>query len=155
MEKRQVREPSMRRLICGGVILSLSSIAVALRPAEFDRLDGLQIAALLRDPRTKTHQSLGFRDLEKLPSVLRDARGALLLVRTDQGNLARLLVAPAFRKRPPAEVDRERARPELIPILLVERFEVFGGEHPATRIARGQDLMFFPGFQLDLDSGRH
>ena len=38
-------------------------------------------------------------------------------------------------------------------MILVERFAVFDGGHPASRLARGKDLMLFPGFQLDLDTG--
>jgi biopolymer transport protein ExbD len=117
------------------------------------------IASLLGDPGSKVHSSLGFRDLEALPSVLRDSRSALVLVKTDMGNLARMLVAPAFRKRQRTagilNTDaQKKIQADLVPLLLVERFEVFDGGHPASRIARGRDLMLFDGFQLDLDSGQ-
>ena len=38
-------------------------------------------------------------------------------------------------------------------MLLVERFAVFDGGNPLPGW-RGQDLMLFPGFQLDLDTGQ-
>ncbi len=116
------------------------------RGDEFDRLGGAALAALLSDARTRTHTALGFRELEALPSVLRDTRSALLIVKTDQGNLAQLLVSPGFRKRP-------GGKGPLVPLLLVERFEVFEAGNPGSRLARGKNLMLFSGFQLDLDTG--
>ena len=58
------------------------------------------LAALAARTQPGCTRPLGFRELEALPSVLRDSRSALVLVKTDQGNLARLLVSPGFRKRP-------------------------------------------------------
>lgn len=132
-----------------GPLLSVALLvpSSAVRGDEFDRLGGAALAALLRDAQTRTHPALGFRELEALPSVLRDTRSALLIVKTDQGNLAQLLVSPGFRKRP-------GDKGPLVPLLLVERFEVFDSGNPGARLARGKDLTLFPGFQLDLDTGQ-
>lgn len=97
--------------------------------------------------RLEERAGLGFRDLEALPQVLRDSRSALLIVRTDQGNLARLLVSPGFRK-PTAPGQPLR------PILVLERFDVFDGGNDAGRLARGKNMVLFAGFQVDLDSGQ-
>jgi biopolymer transport protein ExbD len=146
-----------QRVAVSALILALACSGNPSSAAEFDRLGGEVIASLLRDPKTRAHQALAFRDLEALPPILGDTRASLLLARTDQGNLARLLVAPAFRKRPtPGDgaAEPRKSRGELVPILLVERFDVFDGGHPSSRVSQGQDLMLFPGFQLDLDSGQ-
>ena len=119
----------------------------AARSDEFDRLGGSVLAGLLRDGQTHAHATLDFRELEALLPVLRDSRSALLIVKTDQGNLGQLLVSPGFRKRP-------GGREPLVPLLQVERYEVFDGGNPATRLARGRNLMLFSGFQLDLDTGQ-
>jgi hypothetical protein len=132
-----------------GLVLSVVLLIPpsAARGDEFDRLGGGALAALLRAGGTRTHPALGFRELEALPPVLRDTRSALLIVQTDQGNLAQLLVSPGFRKRP-------GGKGPLVPLLLVERFEVFDAGNPGTRLARGKNLMLFPGLQLDLDTGQ-
>ena len=116
-----------------GLVLSVVLLIPpsAARGDEFDRLGGGALAALLRDAQTRTHTALGFRELEALPSVLRDTRSALLIVKTDQGNLAQLLVSPGFRKRP-------GGKGPLVPLLLVERFEVFDSGNPGARLA-GQE----------------
>jgi hypothetical protein len=127
--------------------LVLLNTPFSTRGDEFDRLGGAVLAGLVRDARTRVHTSLGFRELEALPSVLRDTRSALLIVKTDQGNLAQLLVSPGFRKRP-------GGKGTLVPLLLVERYEVFDAGNPRARLARGKNLMLFPGMQLDLDTGQ-
>jgi hypothetical protein len=114
---------------------------------EFERMGGNVLAALWANPGLQIRPNVAFRELEALPQVLRDSRGALLIVRTGLGNLARLQVSPGFRRRPQNEGP-------LVPILLVERFEVFDGGHPGSRLARGKELTLFPGFQLDLDTGQ-
>ena len=133
-----------------GVTLHLLLVASCPTPSradDFDRLNGETLARLSRDAQARSRPALSFRDLEALPRVLRDARSALLLVKTDQGNLGRMLVSPGFRKTP-------GAIGKLVPVLVVERFETFEAGSPATRLARGKDLMLFGGFRLDLDTGQ-
>ena len=93
---------------------------------DFERLSGDVLGTLWRSSQLKSHPGLSFRELESLPSVLRDARSALVLVKTDQGNLARLLVSPGFRNLTAGNAESKRAdKKALVPILLVERYEVF------------------------------
>jgi biopolymer transport protein ExbD len=144
-----------RMMVAIGLLSILSMAVNTLRGDEFDRIGGDSLRECLREQGTKQHAALSFRELEAMPSVLRDTRSALLLVRTDQGNLARLLVSPGFRKRPPSEArDVAGAPGRLVPTVVIERFEVFDGGNPSSRLARGRDLMLFGGFQLDLDSGQ-
>jgi biopolymer transport protein ExbD len=130
-----------------GILALIVAAAASARADEFDRLGGHTLATLLRDPQTRNHAALSFRELEALPSVLRDTRSALLIARTDQGNLARMLVAPGFRKPP-------GGKGPLVPVLVLERFETFDAGSPGTRLARGKDLMLFGGFRFDLDTGQ-
>lgn len=114
---------------------------------EFDRLTGQELAGLLRNSSIVNRKSLDFGELEGLPSVLRDVRSALVIGRTDQGNLFRMLVSPGFRKRP---VPKDAP----VPILVLERFMTMDGGNPSARVAQGKDIVLFPGFELDLDSGQ-
>jgi hypothetical protein len=114
---------------------------------EFERIEGEVLAAAVRSKDAEVHSQLTLGALGTLPSVLRDARSALLVVVTDQGNLTRLLLAPALRKAPGS--DREP-----VPVLVLERFDTFDAGSVANRLARGRDLILFDGFQVDLDSGQ-
>ncbi|WP_165230525.1 ExbD/TolR family protein [Aquisphaera insulae] len=136
-----------RRNACLGLLAAIVGLPLpAAIGDEFDRLDGGVLTTLLRDTKTRTTRSLGFRDMEALPAILRDSRSPLIVVKTDEGNPARLLIAPGFHKR-------KDAKGGLVPVLVIERFETFEGGGGA-RVARGRDLTLFPGFRLDLDSGR-
>jgi hypothetical protein len=114
---------------------------------EFDRIEGSALAQLARGADARTHRQLTIRELDALPAVLRDSRSALLLVTTDQDNYARLLVSAALRKSPEGT-----AQP--VPVLVLERFDVFEAGNIATRLAHGKDLILFAGFQIDLDTGQ-
>jgi hypothetical protein len=70
----------------------------------------------------------------------------LVLAKTDQGNYARMLVSAGFRK--PSDATKE-----LIPILVLERFDTLEAGPATSRIARGRDVVLFDGFSFDLDSG--
>ncbi len=110
-----------------------------LSPSRGDEFDGLGseiVGSLLRDAKTPRHRAIGFRELEALPAVLHDSRAALLLVRTDQGNWAKMLVAPGLRKGPASKT-------ALVAVLMIERFEAFDASKPGSRLARGRDLMLF------------
>ncbi len=136
-----------REAVATLLLILLLIPSFAARGDEFDRLGGTVLAGLVRDGQTGWHSSLGFRELEALPQVLRDSRSPFLIVKTDQGNLAELLVSPGFRKRPDG-------KEPLVPILLVERFDVFDAGNLGSHLARGKNLMLFSGFELDLDTGQ-
>jgi hypothetical protein len=114
---------------------------------DFDRLEGPILAGIPRSPVAKSWKSISESELGNLPNVLDGTRTAVLVVKTDEGNYARLLVSPALRK-PRGD------KGEPVPILVVERFDTFESGPITKRIARGRDLSLFDGFRLDLDSGQ-
>ena len=121
-----------------------------LRGDEFGRLEG---ATLLRFDRTGGRACPREFDLPRAgsvcPSVLRDERTAFVIAKTDQGNLAKMLVSPGLRKLKPSEKDGP-----LVPVLIVERFETIDAGDRRSFKARGKELMLFDGFQFDLDAGQ-
>ncbi len=126
---------------------------------EFDRLEGEALFGVPESKDAKSPKMLSMGDLDSLPTVLRDSRSALLIVKTDQGNLSRLLVTPGLRK-PLIEgaameaMKKEGKEPKLLPVVALDRFDTFDASNRAARLARGKDLMLFDGFQFDLDSGQ-
>ena len=127
----------------------LFGLAAATRGDEFDRLEGALLFELIKGTDAHTHPRLTFRELEALPVVLRDDRNALVIARTDQGNLAKMLVSPGLRKLSPSEKDER-----LVPVLILERFETIDAGDRRSFKARGKQVMLFDGFQYDLDAGQ-
>lgn len=113
---------------------------------EFDRLEADRLDALARRDDARTRARLTFGELDALPAVLKDTRAAFLIARTDQGNLVRLLITPAMRKPPKGD-----GAP--LPVLVLERFDTFEPGRVSSRVARGEGLLLFDGFQVDLDAG--
>lgn len=114
---------------------------------DFDRLEGPALSAAAKSAEARSHESLTIAAIGNLPNVLNGTRSALIVVKTDEGNPARLLVSPALRNQP-------AGKGEPIPILIVERFDTFEAGPATRRIARGRDLILFDGFRLDLDTGQ-
>jgi hypothetical protein len=116
---------------------------------EFDRLDGPPFFELAGRKDAHAHQRLTLRELDALPAVLHDERAALVIVKTDLGNLAKMLVSPGLRKLKPSEKDGP-----LVPVLIRERFETIDAGDRRSFKARGKELTLFDGFQFDLDAGQ-
>ncbi len=114
---------------------------------EFDRLGDVDLGTAVLQKHARRLDGLDFRELAALPAVLRDARSALLIVVTDQGNVARLVASPGFRK---VAGDPEK----LIPTLLLDRFETRDPANRAAAVAAGKDAWLFGGFGFDLDAGQ-
>lgn len=125
------------------VVLLLSHAAGA---DEFGRLEAERLDALARRDDARAQARLTFGELEALPAVLRETRAAFLIARTDKGNLVRLLVTPALRKP-----SKEDGAP--LPVLVLERFDTFEPGRVSSRVARGEGLLLFDGYQVDLDAG--
>lgn len=113
----------------------------------FDLIEGQTLIKLAQEPPATPRQQLAIADLASLPRVLPDSRATLLLAKTAEGNLARLLVSPGLRKSQSAD------GPPL-KVLLVERFDTFELPGAQKRLATGRDLVLFDGFRLDLDLGQ-
>ena len=72
--------------------------------------------------------------------------GVAVVVRTEQGNMAKLLLSWAFRKGP----DKP------LPIVIIHRYVTYSVAQPKKEVttAAGKDVMLFPGFHFDLDIGQ-
>src|SRR5262245_29576630 len=99
-------------------LLGLGILVAPVRGDEFERIEGEALASVPRSKDATPQTELTIGALDALPSVLRETRSALLVVTTEQGNLTRMLVVPAFR-RPPGS-----AQPP-VPMLVLERFDTF------------------------------
>ncbi len=140
----------MNRTLKLTLLVACCGLTCASGSAVFDDFDRIEDSLLLRltdAASNRPHQSLSMEQVIAQPRVLRDSRSSLLLLRTNDGNLARMLISAGFRK--------SKENPEaLLPIALIERFETFEMPGAKNRIASGRDLILFNGAELDLDLGQ-
>jgi hypothetical protein len=129
-------------------LLLLCGAGIPARPDDFGRLEGAQLFGLASRPDATKKSAISVRELEALPAVLRDERGAFVLVKTDLGNLAKLVVSSGFRELKSAGKDGP-----LLPVLVLERFETVDAGDRRSFKSRGKDVMLFDEFQFDLDTG--
>jgi len=131
------------------VFLCLTLIHAATRcsAGDFDRIEGELLATIAKSTGVERLRVLSLKELDRLPSALKDTRATFLIIKTGAGNYTRMLVSQALRK---AESDDAPA----VPVLVLERFDTFEPGKSGSRLARGAGLLLFDGFQLDLDSGQ-
>jgi hypothetical protein len=84
-------------------------------------------------------------DLLNNDRVLKGVDGAVLIVRTNGGRNAKLLVHPAAQKTDAAHS---------VPTLLIDRYVTYKEGEERTLLATGKNLALFPGFRISLDMGQ-
>jgi hypothetical protein len=130
------------------VLATLAFTLFVAGPARADRFDHYTNPVLAKAPGAK-----GVKEIKQLTKdlitdhdqVLPRTVGAFLVVRTNEGRWAKLLVRSA-RQRVNADTT--------IPILYIERFVTYREGEEQTVVASGQRLSLFPGFRLSLDLGQ-
>ena len=92
----------MVRRVAGWVAcLILAPLVAAPAGADqFELLDGQALSRLLKGPDVALRRDLILGEIGAMPARLLDSRSALVVVRTDAGNPARLLLVPELRKPP-------------------------------------------------------
>jgi hypothetical protein len=84
-------------------------------------------------------------DLLNNDRVLKGVDGAMLIVKTNGGRNAKLLVHPAAQKTDAAHS---------VPTLLIDRYVTYKEGEERTLLATGKNLALFPGFRISLDMGQ-
>jgi hypothetical protein len=131
---------------CFAVMLFGFALCHPVRGADvFDRYVNPVLARLVEAKETKEIRQLTQSMIVENDRVLPRAAAAFLVVKTNQGRYAKLLVQVARQK-----IDGEHS----MPMLLVERYVTYKeGEERAVQ-TRGQNLSLFPGFRFSLDLGQ-
>jgi hypothetical protein len=131
---------------CFVVMAAGLALVSPLRAAdEFDYYTNPVLARLVEVKDTREIKQLTQSMIVENDRVLPRASAAFLVVRTNQGRYAKLLVQVARQK-----VEGQRS----IPMLLVDRYMTYKeGEERALQ-ARGRNLSLFPGFRFSLDLGQ-
>lgn len=124
-------------------ILSFSMVP-ALRADDFDDYTTSVLAKVAASDRASAVDEISMTDLLRSKSILARENGAFLVVRTDEGNWAKLVVIPSFRKHEDGEV----------PLVVIQRFQCMRPGTESGRLATGKDAYLFDGFQFNLDIGQ-
>lgn len=82
----------------------------------------------------------------KAKPLAKDLDSVCLVVETDSGNLAKVLLSWGFRKGQNA--DKPTA------VLMLDRFVTYQRGKGDSTIANGRNIMLFPGYQFDFDLGQ-
>lgn len=135
----------MRHLLALLTIIALLSCPAWSRADSFERYTNPVLEKAAGAPGVQDVARLTPEQMADNDRVLPDATGALLVVKTNQGRFAKMLVRAARRK-----IDANTA----VPIVSVERYVTYReGEEQAVQ-ARGENLELFDGFRLSLDIGQ-
>jgi hypothetical protein len=116
---------------------------------DFGRIIGPALFEIPQRFETAGTGHLSVRTIESLPEVVRGERSALIIARTGEGNLAKLLVSTGLRRRTAAGNEKV-----LVPVISLDRFETIDRGDRVTRKARGREIVLFEGFEFDLDTGQ-
>jgi hypothetical protein len=127
----------------------LGSAAPSALGDDFGRIVGPSLFDLPQRFEKSGTSRLSVRAIESLPEVIRGERSALIIARTDEGNLAKLLVSSGLRRQNAAGGEQA-----LVPVISLDRFETIDRGDRVTRKARGRDIVLFDGFAFDLDTGQ-
>jgi hypothetical protein len=121
-------------------------LGVAVAPASaadlFDRHTSEQLRTALDD--TAALPSLSMQESARLKSLGANVGGPLLVVRTNDGNLAKIVVRWGFR----------RSGEELVPVVVLDRTVTYRGDRRDVTAARDDNVMLFAGFAYNLDIGQ-
>ncbi|MFO0846647.1 MAG: hypothetical protein U0797_30480 [Gemmataceae bacterium] len=133
---------------CGllALLVTLSSAATSsARGDVFDHYNNPALARLTEGKNARELKRLTPSDVVEHDRVLPGHTSAFLVVRTNGGRLAKLLVQAGKQK-----IDAERA----VPILSIERFVTFKEGEVQTRLATGANQSLYAGFRFSLDLGQ-
>ncbi|HXG12510.1 MAG TPA: hypothetical protein VNK04_22330 [Gemmataceae bacterium] len=134
----QYRLPSL-------AVLALVSCGPSVRADAFDRYTNPILAKVPAAEGVKEVKQLTADLLFEHDRVLPGVPGAFVVVQTNDGRYAKLLLQPARQK-----INAERS----IPILIIERFVTYREGDERTVRASGQNTYLFPGFRFSLDLGQ-
>jgi hypothetical protein len=127
-------------------VLAAALLAAPNRPDDaFDYYTNPVLAKAIEADGTKALKTLTDEQITDHDRVLKNVTGAFVIVRTNDGRLAKLLVLSARRK-----VSADKS----VPVALVERFVTYREGEERAVFASGQNLSLFRDFRLSLDLGQ-
>lgn len=128
--------------------LTLTAVLMLIQRTRADAFDAYTNPILVKaagGDAVKEMKQVAPDDLLNNDRVLKGVDGAVLIVKTNGGRNAKLVVHPAAQK-----TDATHS----VPTLLVDRYVTYKEGEERTLLASGKNLALFPGFRLSLDMGQ-
>ncbi len=135
----------MPRVCVATTLACLLAAPPAARADAFDQYTNLILAKLPGSKYAEPVKQLTPEMLVQHSRALPGVTSAFLVVRTNEGRLAKALVRPAAHKVPDGTP---------LPILFIERFVTYREGEERTIQAAGQDVRLFGGFRFSFDIGQ-
>jgi hypothetical protein len=126
-------------------LVALMSVPAGARADAFDNYTNPLLAKLPGSKYAEPVKQLTPEVMVQHSRALPGATAAFVVVRTNDGRLAKLLVRPAAHKVAPGKT---------VPIVFVERFVTYREGDERTVVASGHDVRLFAGFHFSLDIGQ-
>jgi hypothetical protein len=120
-------------------------LASSVRADAFDYYINPLLARTVEAKTTQEVKELTTRHLIDNDRVLPGITSTFLIVKTNAGRYAKLLVQPARQK-----ISEEKS----LPMLLIDRYVTYREGEERTVTASGMNVALFPGFRLSLDLGQ-
>ncbi|MCS7047119.1 MAG: hypothetical protein NZO58_12245, partial [Gemmataceae bacterium] len=133
----------VRHLTAAGTIVFVA--AAFVRADAFDHYLNPHLRQLAESKLAQKVEQLTFEQMIDHARVLPGVPGTFLVVKTNDGRWAKLLVQPARHK-----VDAEKS----VPIVLIDRFVTFREGEERTISAKGSGVRLFADFRFNLDYGQ-
>ncbi|MFO1042421.1 MAG: hypothetical protein U0941_11585 [Planctomycetaceae bacterium] len=129
---------------CAVCTLACAVPTTAMAADVFERHQARLVKSLVEDG--EASKQLQMQEASKLKPLAATISSPCIVVRTDEGGYAKLLVAWGLKKGKSAE--------KPTPVLLIERYVTYRGDRLDLTSATGKDVMLFPGFGFNLDIGQ-
>src|SRR5947209_20048000 len=118
------------------------ALAAAARADAFDEYTNPLLGKATASDAVREMKQVTADDLLNNDRVLKGVDGTVLIVRTNDGRNAKLLIHPARQK-----TDATHS----VPTLYLDRFVAYKEGDERAVLTSGQNLALFPGFRLSLD----
>jgi len=130
----------MRTVLVGAILAATSSVVWSADV--FERHSARELQQVLEQGPTMPRITLN--DAARLKPLAANLSSPCVVVRTDEGNVAKVLLGWGLRK----------GGEQPTPVVLLERFVTFRSDRPDLTTAVGKEVMLFPGFGFNLDIGQ-
>src|SRR5215471_6669716 len=130
---------------CLAALFALGILAVGVRADSFDNYTNVILARVPAAKGTQAIKRLTPDIMVEHARALPGMTAAFVVVKTNEGRLAKLLLQPAKQKI---------SADESTPILLIERYVTFREGEEKTVHAKAENVRLFDGFRFNLDIGQ-
>jgi hypothetical protein len=119
-------------------------LAAAAQADDFDLYTASVLRKIPAADGASALEQITLSELSRAEPVLPGRNGPLLVVRTDEGHWAKMVVGRAIRKQNDAEQ----------PIVVIQRYQTMRPDSENGRLAAGKNIYLFDGFRFNLDIGQ-